>query len=159
MKLHNSLLDCPLYLNSNKARVNINMKISHCSRTSEGVGIRFIWDEGVSMLYWIINLYCASRITSLQSICRKHCSWMKVSVCMWQTAECICFPIAELGSTAILKNKKSPHFVRIWKRCRITFVVKIFIVLNWHFLNYRVFGKKNNHPQTQEKFTHGFRTY
>lgn len=60
MKLHNSFLNYPLYVNSNKARVNLNMKITHCGRTIEGVGVRFIRDKGgplnkddlgISMLY------------------------------------------------------------------------------------------------------------
>lgn len=61
MKLHNSLFLRPSSLSEVKQRrVNINMKITHCGRTTEGVGIGFVRDKGgalnkddlgISMLY------------------------------------------------------------------------------------------------------------
>lgn len=120
------------------------MKISPCSRTSEGVGIRFIWDEGVSM-YAILNYQSVLCFKNhISSVYMQETLLLKEGVSVHVTNSWMyVLPYSWIGKYChIKKKKKSTLFVRIWKRCRKTSVVKIFILLNWHFLNYRVFGKK-----------------
>lgn len=80
-----------------------------------------------------------------------------VSVCVKNS---VCFYIAESGSAAIFKNnnnKPTPpkqqknYTLSVCERCRVTFVLKIFILSNWQFLNYRDFGEKTKQNRHESR--------